>query len=63
MQIMAPLNQPIRIDYRFKEFQVSHHTQQILQGLNYIHSCNVIQRGLKCAYILVTESGNIGLAA
>jgi serine/threonine protein kinase len=44
------------------ESQVSHYTRQILQGLKYVHSCNVIHRDLKCAKILVTESGNIKLA-
>nr|TKS15244.1 mitogen-activated protein kinase kinase kinase 1-like [Populus alba] len=46
----------------FKESQVSHYTRQILQGLKYLHGCNVIHRDLKCANILVTESGNIKLA-
>ncbi|XP_061948210.1 mitogen-activated protein kinase kinase kinase 1b-like [Populus nigra] len=46
----------------FKESQVSHYTRQILQGLKYLHGCNVIHRDLKCANILVTEFGNIKLA-
>ncbi|KAJ6370456.1 hypothetical protein OIU76_028688 [Salix suchowensis] len=47
---------------RFKESQVSHYTRQILQGLKYLHSCNVVHGDLKCANILVTESGRIKLA-
>ncbi|KAH8484283.1 hypothetical protein H0E87_028653 [Populus deltoides] len=46
----------------FKESQVSHYTRQILQGLKYLHGCNVIHRDLKCANIMVTEFGNIKLA-
>ncbi|XP_061948209.1 mitogen-activated protein kinase kinase kinase 1b-like [Populus nigra] len=46
----------------FKESQVSHYTRQILEGLKYLHGCNVIHRDLKCANILVTEFGNIKLA-
>jgi serine/threonine protein kinase len=59
---MAPLNKHTRINHPFMESQVSHYTRQILQGLKYVHSCNVIHRDLKCANILVTESGNIKLA-
>ncbi|KAJ6371839.1 hypothetical protein OIU77_002203 [Salix suchowensis] len=47
---------------RFKESQVSHYTRQILQGLKYLHSCNVVHGDLKCANILVTELGRIKLA-
>ncbi|KAF9663227.1 hypothetical protein SADUNF_Sadunf17G0016300 [Salix dunnii] len=47
---------------RFKESQVSHYTRQILQGLKYLHSCNVVHGDLKCANILVTESGRVKLA-
>ncbi|KAH8484286.1 hypothetical protein H0E87_028656 [Populus deltoides] len=46
----------------FKESQVSHYTRQILQGLKYLHGCNVIHRDLKCANIPVTEFRNIKLA-
>ncbi|KAB5515874.1 hypothetical protein DKX38_026522 [Salix brachista] len=46
----------------FKESQVSHYTRQILQGLTYLHSCKVVHGDLKCANILVTESGRIKLA-
>ncbi|KAH8484267.1 hypothetical protein H0E87_028637 [Populus deltoides] len=46
----------------FKESQVSHYTRQILQGLKYLHGCNVIHTDLKCENILVTEFGNIKLA-
>uniref|UniRef100_A0A6N2MF60 Protein kinase domain-containing protein n=1 Tax=Salix viminalis TaxID=40686 RepID=A0A6N2MF60_SALVM len=45
----------------FKESQVSHYTRQILQGLRYLHSCKVVHGDLKCADILVTESGRIKL--
>ncbi|KAJ6371835.1 hypothetical protein OIU77_002199 [Salix suchowensis] len=45
----------------FKESQVSHYTRQILQGLKYLHSCKVVHGDLKCADILVTESGRIKL--
>ncbi|KAB5515867.1 hypothetical protein DKX38_026515 [Salix brachista] len=34
----------------------------ILQGLTYLHSCKVVHGDLKCANILVTESGRIKLA-
>ncbi|KAJ6734248.1 hypothetical protein OIU79_001492 [Salix purpurea] len=47
---------------RFTESQVSHYTRQILQGLEYLHSCNVVHGDLNCANILVTESGRIKLA-
>ncbi|KAG5226416.1 mitogen-activated protein kinase kinase kinase [Salix suchowensis] len=47
---------------RFKESQVSDYTRQILQGLKYLHSCNVVHGDLNCANILVTESGRIKLA-
>ncbi|CAK7322618.1 unnamed protein product [Dovyalis caffra] len=46
----------------FKEHQVSQDTRQILLGLKYLHSCNVIYRDLKCANILVNEFGKIRLA-
>jgi serine/threonine protein kinase len=59
---MAPLNKHTRINHPLMESQVSHYTRQILQGLKYVHSCNVIHRDLKCANILVTEFGNIKLA-
>ncbi|KAJ6734263.1 hypothetical protein OIU79_001507 [Salix purpurea] len=47
---------------RFKESQVSHYTRQILQGLRYLHSCKVVRGDVKCANILVTESGRVKLA-
>ncbi|KAJ6289781.1 hypothetical protein OIU78_025653 [Salix suchowensis] len=49
-------------DFRFDESQVSNYTRQILQGLRYLHSCNVVHGDLKCANILVTELGRIKLA-
>uniref|UniRef100_A0A6N2MF77 Protein kinase domain-containing protein n=1 Tax=Salix viminalis TaxID=40686 RepID=A0A6N2MF77_SALVM len=35
---------------------------KILQGLRYLHSCKVVHGDLKCANILVTESGRVKLA-
>uniref|UniRef100_A0A6N2L190 mitogen-activated protein kinase kinase kinase n=1 Tax=Salix viminalis TaxID=40686 RepID=A0A6N2L190_SALVM len=49
-------------DFRFDESQVSNYTRQILQGLTHLHSRNVVHGDLKCANILVTESGRIKLA-
>ncbi|KAJ6683317.1 hypothetical protein OIU85_007043 [Salix viminalis] len=48
-------------DFRFDESQVSNYTRQILQGLTHLHSRNVVHGDLKCANILVTESGRIKL--
>ncbi|KAJ6690972.1 hypothetical protein OIU74_015613 [Salix koriyanagi] len=47
---------------RFTESQVSDYTRQILQGLTYLHSCKVVHGDLKCANILLTESGRIKIA-
>ncbi|KAF9663229.1 hypothetical protein SADUNF_Sadunf17G0016500 [Salix dunnii] len=49
-------------NFCFNESQVSDYTRQILQGLGYLHSCKVVHGDLKCANILVTESGRVILA-
>uniref|UniRef100_A0A6N2MX91 mitogen-activated protein kinase kinase kinase n=1 Tax=Salix viminalis TaxID=40686 RepID=A0A6N2MX91_SALVM len=53
-RVRAPLN--------VNESQVSDYTRQILQGLRYLHSSKVVHGDLKCANILVTESGRVKLA-
>ncbi|KAJ6734266.1 hypothetical protein OIU79_001510 [Salix purpurea] len=49
-------------NFCFKESQVSDYTRQILLGLKYLHSCKVVHGDVKCANILVTESGRVKLA-
>ncbi|KAF8020006.1 hypothetical protein BT93_G0639 [Corymbia citriodora subsp. variegata] len=44
------------------ESQVSSYTQQTLNGLKYLHDKNLIHRDIKCANILVDESGSVKLA-
>ncbi|KAK3002131.1 hypothetical protein RJ639_022294 [Escallonia herrerae] len=48
--------------YHLKDSQVSAYTRQILNGLNYLHSRNVIHRDIKCANILVDASGSVKLS-
>lgn len=48
--------------YQLRDSQVSSYTRQILCGLNYLHSRNVVHRDIKCANILVDVSGSVKLA-
>ncbi|KAL7227839.1 hypothetical protein ACSBR1_022673 [Camellia fascicularis] len=48
--------------YHLRDPQVSLYTRQILNGLNYLHSQNVVHRDIKCANILVDASGSVKLA-
>ncbi|EPS68019.1 hypothetical protein M569_06750, partial [Genlisea aurea] len=48
--------------YRLRDSQVSAYTRQILCGLDYLHSLNVVHRDIKCANILVDASGSVKLA-
>lgn len=48
--------------YQLWDSQVSSYTRQILSGLNYLHSRNVVHRDIKCANILVDVSGSVKLA-
>ncbi|PIN09339.1 MEKK [Handroanthus impetiginosus] len=48
--------------YKLGDSQVSAYTRQILNGLNYLHSENVVHRDIKCANILVDASGSVKLA-
>ncbi|KAK3009496.1 hypothetical protein RJ639_013861, partial [Escallonia herrerae] len=48
--------------YHLRDSQVSAYTRQILNGLNYLHSRNVIHRDIKCANILVDASGSVKLS-
>ncbi|XP_059648122.1 mitogen-activated protein kinase kinase kinase 1-like [Cornus florida] len=48
--------------YQLWDSQVSVYTRQILNGLNYLHSRNVVHRDIKCANILVDASGSVKLA-
>ncbi|XP_074562330.1 uncharacterized protein LOC141818786 [Curcuma longa] len=48
--------------YHLHHSQVSAYTQQILEGLNYLHSQDVVHRDIKCANILVDASGSVKLA-
>ncbi|KRX01493.1 Protein kinase-like domain [Pseudocohnilembus persalinus] len=46
---------------KFQENIIKKYTQQLLQGLNYLHSYGVVHRDLKCANILCDSAGNIKL--
>ncbi|KAG6501714.1 mitogen-activated protein kinase kinase kinase 1-like [Zingiber officinale] len=48
--------------YHLHHSQVSAYTQQILEGLNYLHNQDVVHRDIKCANILVDASGSVKLA-
>ncbi|XP_057803525.1 mitogen-activated protein kinase kinase kinase 1-like [Salvia miltiorrhiza] len=48
--------------YQLWDSQVSSYTRQILSGLNYLHSRDVVHRDIKCANILVDVSGSVKLA-
>ncbi|PIN13169.1 MEKK [Handroanthus impetiginosus] len=49
-------------EYELGDPEVSAYTRQILDGLNYLHSQNVVHRDIKCANILVDASGSVKLA-
>ena len=44
-----------------KEEEIRNYAEQILHGLNYLHSYNVIHRDIKGANILITQQGVIKL--
>ncbi|XP_059648125.1 disease resistance protein UNI-like isoform X2 [Cornus florida] len=48
--------------YQLRDSQVSVYTRDILNGLNYLHSRNVVHRDIKCANILVDINGSVKLA-
>nr|GLL28673.1 mitogen-activated protein kinase kinase kinase 1-like [Ipomoea trifida] len=48
--------------YHLRDTQVSVYTRQILSGLHYLHSRNVVHRDIKCANILVDVTGSVKLA-
>ncbi|PIN09340.1 Mitogen-activated protein kinase kinase kinase [Handroanthus impetiginosus] len=48
--------------YQLRDCHVSAYTRQILNGLNYLHSRNVVHRDIKCANVLVDVSGSVKLA-
>jgi len=41
---------------------VSNYTKQVLQGLEYLHECNIIHRDIKGGNLLVTQTGQVKLA-
>eukprot|EP01102_Stenamoeba_stenopodia_P002402 TRINITY_DN12221_c0_g1_i1.p1 TRINITY_DN12221_c0_g1~~TRINITY_DN12221_c0_g1_i1.p1 ORF type:complete len:853 (-),score=167.69 TRINITY_DN12221_c0_g1_i1:79-2637(-) len=47
---------------RMPETLIVRYTQQILSGLQYLHSRNVIHRDIKCGNILITKDGTVKLA-
>jgi len=46
----------------FPEELVRVYTKQVLQGLEYLHSCNVLHRDIKGCNILITKAGLVKLA-
>lgn len=47
---------------KMPEVLIVRYTQQILAGLEYLHSRNVIHRDIKCGNILITKDGTVKLA-
>lgn len=61
------LSQVIRRRKRFHEVEVRYYAKQILKGLKYIHSKNVIHRDIKLGNLFIDENmkikiGDFGLA-
>ncbi|XP_031103034.1 mitogen-activated protein kinase kinase kinase 1-like [Ipomoea triloba] len=48
--------------YRLYDTQVSTYTKQILSGLHYLHSLNVVHRDIRCDNILVGVNDSVKLA-
>ena len=46
----------------FEERLVKIYTRQMLEGLQYLHDKNIIHRDLKCANVLVDNTGTIKLS-
>ncbi|KAM0063967.1 putative mitogen-activated protein kinase kinase kinase STE-STE11 family [Helianthus debilis subsp. tardiflorus] len=49
-------------NYELQDSHVSAYTRQILNGLNYLHERNAVDRDIKCANILIDASGTVKLA-
>ena len=45
----------------FSEPVIRNYTKQLLEGLNYLHSNEIVHRDLKSANILITEDGTLKL--